>query len=69
MKHGSGWTGSNQNKLITKACIRYDRIMEGVKMLNQRKKKMSCQLSLGSLANIRGVMQNITSAGNFSNCI
>jgi len=43
--------------------------MEGVKMFNQRKKKMSCQQSWVSLANIKGVMQNITLAGNFSDCI
>lgn len=69
VKHCCAWKGSNQNKLVTKACIGYDRIMEEVKMFNQRKKKMSCHQSLGSLASIKGVMQNITPAGNFSNCI
>jgi len=43
--------------------------MEGVKMFNQKKKKMSCRQSWGSVANIKGVMQNITPAGNFSYCI
>lgn len=40
--------------------------MEGVKMFNQRKKKMSGQQNWGFLANIKEVMQNVTPAGNFS---
>jgi hypothetical protein len=39
--------------------------VEGVKMLNQKKKKMSGQQSWGSVASFKDVMQNITPAGNF----